>query len=278
MTSTGEYQNDMPHTEDMSSVREPVIDATDLVVKYPRAATPSIAGLSVQLSNGINALVGRNGAGKSTLMNAIVTLQSIHTGRLRVLGVDLPVREHSRRELMEHLGYLPQEFGYIPNFTVREFVEYAAWLKKVPREEVENAVVEAIATADLTDRASTKLGKLSGGMLRRAGIATAIVHDPRLVVLDEPTAGLDPEQRIRFRETLRKVSANRCVLISSHLIEDVQAVADRVLVLDSGRLIFSGTVAEMAGYASANAEGDSVLERAYTALVSSNRYGQESRG
>lgn len=266
--------NDLDSTRLGSSglpARPPVVDGDSISVKYRRATEPSIADLTIQLTEGINALVGRNGAGKSTLMNTIVTLQRIHAGRLQVLGVDLPTNEHSRRELMKQVGYLPQEFGYVPGFTVREFVEYAAWLKSVPSQDVARAVEEAIEIADLTDRASVRLSKLSGGMLRRAGIATAIVHNPGLVVLDEPTAGLDPEQRIRFRETLRKIAVNRCVLISSHLIEDVSAIADRVLVLDAGRLIFTGSVAEMQAHSSADAEGDSVLERAYTALVSRSR-------
>ncbi len=254
----------------------PVVEAQSLVLKYPRAAVASINGLSIRLTNGIHAVVGRNGAGKSTLFNAIVALSGIHSGHLRVLGVNLPSTELARRKLMTQIGYLPQDFGYIPNFTVREFVEYAAWLKKVPSAEVTNAVSEAIATVDLSDRSDTKLSKLSGGMRRRAGIATAIVHNPSLVVLDEPTAGLDPEQRIRFRETLRQVAVNRCVLISSHLIEDVQAVADHVMVLDAGELLFAGTVAEMKAHASTTSEGDSVMERAYTALVTRARKGEGS--
>lgn len=266
---------ELTRSDDVEPAFAPSVEAENLVVRFPSTAVPAVDGLSVQLFQGINALVGRNGAGKSTLMNAIVTLQSIHAGHLQVLGVDLPASEHVRRGLMQRVGYLPQDFGFIPSFTVREFVEYAAWLKKVPHTGLAGAVDRAIETADLTERADSKLGKLSGGMLRRAGIATAIVHDPRLVVLDEPTAGLDPEQRIRFRETLRKVAVNRCVLVSSHLIEDVHAIADRVLVLDVGRLVFSGTVDQMRSHANATAAGDSELERAYTALVSRTRSTQE---
>lgn len=259
-----------PETADHLA-QPPAVESESLMVQYPRSTDPSVTDFTVRLDDGINALVGRNGAGKSTLMNAIVTLQKIHAGRLRVLGVDLPAPEHVRRELMMQVGYLPQDMGYVPSFTVREFVEYAAWLKRVPRARVAASVDQALATVDLSQRASMRLSNLSGGMLRRAGIATTIVHDPTLVVLDEPTAGLDPEQRIRFRETLRNIAANRCVLISSHLIEDVSAIAHKVLVLDAGRLVFCGSVAEMETHASDDADGDSVLERAYTTLLSHAR-------
>lgn len=250
------------------------IEAENLSIRYRGSPKAQVHNFSTSFGTGINALIGPNGAGKSTFMNAVVTLLPTHAGHLRVLGVALPAAEHDRRKLMSRVGYLPQNFGFIPGFTVREMLEYAAWLKRLPSRQTAAAVEQALETVELQDKARQKLGKLSGGMLRRVGIAQAIVHNPELVVLDEPTSGLDPEQRIRFRDTLRQVAENRCVLVSSHLIEDVRAIATRVYVMDAGSLIYSGSVSEMETYSSADAEGDTILERAYTSLIArSNRAG-----
>ncbi|MET3175960.1 UNVERIFIED_ORG: ABC-2 type transport system ATP-binding protein [Arthrobacter sp. UYCu721] len=243
------------------------IEAEELCVRYARSAEPQVRDFSATFGTGINALIGRNGAGKSTFMNAVVSLQPTFSGRLRVLGVDLPAAERYRRELMSRVGYLPQNFGFIPGFTVREVVEYAAWLKQLPSAKRRTAVDRALEMVGLQEHAQQKIGKLSGGMQRRVGIAHSIVHDPELVVLDEPTSGLDPEQRIRFRDSLRRVAEDRCVLVSSHLIEDVRAIATQVYVLNAGRLVFSGTVSEMEDYSMPDAPGDTVLERAYTSLI-----------
>lgn len=244
------------------------IEVHDLSIRYPRSSQAQVCDFSAAFGSGINALVGRNGAGKSTFMNAVVSLQPTYAGHLRVLGVSLPAAERDRRNLMSRVGYLPQNFGFIPGFTVREVLEYAAWLKQLPRVRMTRAIDRALETVGLQDHAQQKLGKLSGGMQRRVGIAHSIVHDPELVVLDEPTSGLDPEQRIRFRDTLRRIAEERCVLVSSHLIEDVRAIATRVYVMDSGRLVYSGTVSDMETYSLPDAEGDTVLERAYTSLIS----------
>lgn len=245
----------------------PGVIARALTIRYPRAPVAAVDNVTMSLDNGVNMLVGRNGAGKSTLLSAIVTMQGIHAGQLSVLGVDLPADERDRLQLMRRVGFLPQRFGYIPSFTVQEFLEYAAWLKRVPTTDRASLVANALELVDLAAQRNARLERLSGGMLRRAGIASAVVHDPLLVVLDEPTAGLDPEQRIRFRETLRRIAADRCVVISSHLIEDVQAIADHVLVMDAGQAVFTGSVSEMMAQEDSRMPGDSPLERAYTALV-----------
>ncbi len=241
--------------------------AHGLTIRYRRAATAAVDDVTLRFDNGVNALVGRNGAGKTTLLNAIVTMQRVHAGQLSVLGVNLPATERDRLQLMRQVGFLPQQFGYIPGFTVQEFLEYAAWLKRVPTTARPEFIADALALVDLTAHRRTKLGRLSGGMLRRAGIASAVVHRPRLLALDEPTAGLDPEQRIRFRDTLRGLAADRCVVISSHLIEDVKAIADHVLVMEGGRAVFAGSVPEMLAEEDPKMPGDTPLERAYTALV-----------
>ena len=138
------------------------------------------------------------------------------------------------RGLRRQIGYLPQEFGYYRRFTVREFVEYIAWLKEMPAAETPGAVQRAIERVGLADRADDRMKTLSGGMVRRAGIAQAIVNDPRILLLDEPTAGLDPDQRMQFRALLRELGTDTCVLVSTHLVEDVAAACTDVVLIDDG--------------------------------------------
>lgn len=170
--------------------------------------------------------------------------------------------------MRRRVGYLPQDFGYYRRFTVREFVEYMAWLKEVPRAEVPGAVQRAVERVGLADRADDRLKTLSGGMVRRAGIAQAIVNDPRLVLLDEPTVGLDPAQRLRFRELLQEMGTESCVVVSTHLVEDVAAACTDVILMNSGKLVFQGTPDKLAAAGQGGAAGDSPIERGYTALLS----------
>jgi ABC-2 type transport system ATP-binding protein len=175
------------------------------------------------------------------------------------------------RSVRRRLGYLPQQFGYYPRFTVREFVEYFAWLKEMPSASVPTAVDRAIERVGLLDRADDKLKKLSGGMVRRVGIAQAIVNDPDLLLLDEPTAGLDPEQRVGFRELLREIGVDACVLISTHLVEDVTAASTHVTLLNGGRAVFHGTPDELSAAGDGTSGGDSPIERGYTAILRAAR-------
>jgi ABC-2 type transport system ATP-binding protein len=224
------------------------------------------AELSFSVGPGITALVGRNGSGKTTLLSAVATTKPIRSGRLTILGTT--VGPHADlRELRERLGYLPQVFGFFRRFTLTEFVEYVAWLKKVPSTLRTAAVHEAIAAVDLEQHANRKMASLSGGMIRRAGLAQAIVNKPQLCILDEPSVGLDPEQRIEFRSLVKRLSTTTSVILSTHLLDDIAAIATRVLVLDQGRLLFSGTSAELEARADGNV-GDTPLERGYTAVVS----------
>jgi len=214
----------------------------------------------------VTALVGKNGAGKSTFIKAIVGLVRPEEGERTVLGIDV-ARRRLDHEHYARLGYLPQDFGYVASFTAREFVEYGAWLKRVPKQRLRSAVDEALDAVGLADSADTKMRKLSGGMRRRAGIAQALAHNPDLLILDEPTTGLDPEQRVRFRELIRSVAADRAVLLSSHLIEDVRALAARVLVLDEGELRFNGSVVGLEERGARFGGGDSPLESGYLAVL-----------
>jgi ABC-2 type transport system ATP-binding protein len=227
---------------------------------------PQLRDVTVDLPPGVTALIGRNGAGKSTFMKVALGLMRLRSGTIEVLGFNPSVRRE-RAALHRNVGYLPQDFGSVPSFTVAEYVEYAAWLKQVPKAVRHRGILTALEHVELTDNRSKKMGHLSGGMRRRAGIAAAIVHNPSLLVLDEPTTGLDPEQRVRFRELIRDIAQERSVLLSSHLVEDVRALADLVVVLDGGRLGFAGSVAALEARAVPGVAGDSDLERGYISVI-----------
>jgi ABC-2 type transport system ATP-binding protein len=239
------------------------IHTTDLHVRVGRRM--AVNGLNLSLGVGVHGILGPNGAGKTTLIRALATVLRPDSGQLELLGSAPGGR--SLRTLRRSIGYLPQQFGYYPRFTVREFVEYMAWLKEMPKPEIPGAVQRAIERADLASRADDKLKTLSGGMLRRAGIAQAIVNDPRILLLDEPTVGLDPAQRIQFRELLRALAPDTCVVVSTHLVEDVAAACTDVVLIDEGRLVYQGTADSLAAAGAGSDIGDSPAERGYSALL-----------
>ncbi|WP_420710915.1 ATP-binding cassette domain-containing protein [Streptomyces sp. NRRL S-118] len=213
-----------------------------LTVRHRR--TTALDGLDLELGPGVHGLLGPNGAGKTSLIRVLATVAAPTGGRVRLLGRDIADRRE-RAEVRRRLGYLPQEFGYYPGFTVREFVAYVAWLKEMPAARAAAAVERAVERVGLADRIDARIRTLSGGMVRRVGIAQAIVNEPELLLLDEPTAGLDPEQRVEFRALLRDVGTASTVIVSTHLVEDVAAACTEVTLIESGRLAFRGTTAEL---------------------------------
>ena len=233
------------------------IDARDLRVKAGRKM--AVDGVTLTLGRGVHGLLGPNGAGKTTLVRALATVLKPVGGELDLLGgTDL-------RELRRRVGYLPQEFGHYRRFTVREFVAYVAWLKEM--RDIPAAVQRAVERVGLADRADDRMKTLSGGMIRRAGIAQAIVNDPEILLLDEPTAGLDPAQRLRFRELLTEIGTDTCVLVSTHLVEDVAAACTDVVLLSQGKLVFQGTPDQLAQRGTEQHAGDSPIERGYSAVL-----------
>ncbi|TQJ20446.1 ABC-type multidrug transport system ATPase subunit [Micromonospora sp. A202] len=226
--------------------------------------------LDLTLGTGVHGLLGPNGAGKTTLMRALATVVKPSAGRLTLLGEDVTAGADLRR-VRRGLGYLPQHFGFYPRFTVREFVEYLAWLKEMPKTVIPAAVQRAIERVGLADRADSRMKTLSGGMLRRAGIAQAIVNDPEVLLLDEPTVGLDPEQRLDFRELLRDIGLDSCVLVSTHLVEDVAVACTDVVLVSEGRLVWQGSAGELAQQGGTDDAGDSATERGYSSLLRAHR-------
>ncbi len=231
----------------------------------------AVAGVDVTAGPGVYGLLGPNGAGKTTLLRMMATVITPSAGTLRLLGRD-PAGYGPRREIRRRLGYLPQNLGYYPGFTVTEFVEYFALLKEIPPARVPAAVAAAVERVDLGGKRRTKLRTLSGGMLRRAGIAQAIVNEPDLLLLDEPTAGLDPEQRVAFRALLRELGRRATVVVSTHLVEDVGAACTEVALMDAGKIVFHGTPAELTVRGEGTgAAGDAPLERGYSAVLAQAR-------
>ena len=245
------------------------VETTDLTRRFGRHQ--AVAGVDLQAGPGVFGLLGPNGAGKTTLLRMMATVIPPTAGRLRLLGRD-PGAYGPRREIRRRLGYLPQNLGYYPGFTVVEFVEYFALLKEMPPARVPAAVAAAVERVDLSDRAKARLRTLSGGMLRRAGIAQAIVNRPELLLLDEPTAGLDPEQRVQFRALLRSLGESATVIVSTHLVEDVGAACSEVALMDAGEIAFHGTPDELTARGEGSgAAGDAPLERGYSAVLSAAR-------
>jgi ABC-2 type transport system ATP-binding protein len=244
------------------------VDITDLTRRFGRHQ--AVNGVNLQAGPGVFGLLGPNGAGKTTLLRMMATVIPPTNGRLRLLGRD-PGAYGPRREVRRRLGYLPQSLGYYPGFTVAEFVEYFALLKEMPAARVPDAVATAVERVDLGDRARARLRTLSGGMLRRVGIAQAIVNEPELLLLDEPTAGLDPEQRVRFRALLRELGQQATVVVSTHLVEDVGTACSQVALMDQGKVVFQGTPAELTARGTDQGTGDAPLERGYTAVLAAAR-------
>lgn len=207
--------------------------------------TPALDGVSFELRTGITGLLGPNGAGKTTLLRCLATVLAPDRGRIEVLGFD-PERPKDRTEIRRRIGYLPQEPGFYRTFTCFEFLDYLAILKEhTDRAERHAEIRRVLQLTGLTDRSTTKIRKLSGGMRRRLALAQSLIGDPQLLILDEPTAGLDPELRFRFRELVTELANDRTVLISTHQTEDVAAICDRVIVLDTGRVRFDGTPGDL---------------------------------
>ncbi|MDR7276720.1 ATP-binding cassette domain-containing protein [Catenuloplanes atrovinosus] len=228
----------------------------------------AIEGVDLDLGPGVHGVLGPNGAGKTTLLRALATVTPPAAGTLDLIGQSI----HGGgdvRAVRRQLGYLPQAFGYYKRFTVREFVEYLAWLKELPAHDIPAAAQRAIDQTGLTGCADEKLRTLSGGMIRRVGLAQALVGDPGLLILDEPTAGVDPGTRQELRVLLRGLGRTACVVIATHVIEDVAVACTDLVVLREGRIVFRGTPAELAAHAGAGEDDDvtSRYERGYAEVL-----------
>ncbi len=198
--------------------------------------------VKITMTNGVYGLLGVNGAGKTTLMRMLCTLLKPTGGTIACDGKNIFEMDGEYRRL---LGYLPQEFGFYPEFTVRDYLFYVASLKGIRPAIAKKRVRELIAKVGLSNAANKKMKKLSGGMKRRAGIAQAMLNNPKILILDEPTAGLDPNERIRFRNLISELSEERLVLLSTHIVSDIEYIANEIWLMKGGRLLRTGTADEI---------------------------------
>ncbi|MEU5630902.1 ABC transporter ATP-binding protein [Streptomyces rishiriensis] len=219
------------------------VTAADLSLRF--GGTRALDGVSLRLGHGVTGLLGPNGAGKTTLLRVLATAVPPDGGRVTALGHD-PGTASGRLALRRTLGYLPQNPGFHPDFTAFDFVDYVAILKELTDRAARLREVRRVLEAvNLSDVRGKRLKRLSGGMRQRVALAAALVGDPGFLVLDEPTVGLDPEQRMHFRELIAQAGEGRTVLLSTHQTEDVAMLCHRVVVLDRGRVRFEGAPAEL---------------------------------
>ena len=199
---------------------------------------PAVNNLSYTMDTGVYGLLGVNGAGKTTLMRMLCTLLTPTSGTITWDGQDIFSLGSAYRNL---LGYLPQDFGYYPDFSVQDYLLYIASIKGLRPATARQRMQSLLEQVGLTQVRRQKMKKLSGGMKRRAGIAQAMLNDPKILILDEPTAGLDPKERIRFRNLISELAENRLVLLSTHIVSDVEYIADQILLMKDGSLVHHGT-------------------------------------
>lgn len=212
------------------------------ISKVYRGDTRALDGVTLRLEPGLLALLGPNGAGKSSLMRIAATVTRPTGGRVLLDGTDVVARPDALRRV---LGYLPQDFGVYPRLSAAEFLSYLAAAKGVSARSARARIDELLETVGLTEAGRRPLGGYSGGMLRRVGIAQALLADPRVIIVDEPTAGLDPAERAHFRELLGELATERVVLLSTHIVSDIESVASDIAVVAHGRLQQRGSPAEL---------------------------------
>lgn len=202
----------------------------------------AVDAVSLQLQHGVYGFLGANGAGKTTLLRMIVGVLKPTSGEIRCNGTEIRILDGEYRFM---LGYLPQDFGYYPDFTAKRYLEYLAACKAVPKDLARVKVQEMLRLVGLEGEQRQKIKSFSGGMIRRLGIAQALLNDPEILILDEPTSGLDPKERIRFRNIISALSKKRIVILSTHIVSDVEFIADQILLMKQGRIVEQGTAKEV---------------------------------
>ncbi len=198
--------------------------------------------ISLKLQKGVHGLLGANGAGKTTLMRMICGVLKPDSGTVTLDGIDVATEEYRAK-----LGYLPQDFGYYPDFTGMDFLLYMATLKGLTKKQAKRKANELLEIVSLKADENKKIKNYSGGMKQRLGIAQALLNNPSLLILDEPTAGLDPKERVRFRNIIAEIGKDNIVILSTHIVSDIEHIADNILMMKDGKLIYQGKRQENLG-------------------------------
>jgi ABC-2 type transport system ATP-binding protein len=217
------------------------LDIQNLSKKYNRE-TYGLRDFSLTIENGILGLLGPNGAGKSTLMKIMATISKPTAGSITLDGVDITKEPNTIRKI---LGYLPQDFGVYPNLDAYEFLEYIAAMKGVGGSNLRPRIEQLLEGVNLIEAAKKPIGTYSGGMKQRIGIAQVLLNDPKILIFDEPTVGLDPEERVRFRNLISDLANDCIVILSSHIVSDIETIADEVAIMKNGHLITKGLQADV---------------------------------
>ena len=202
----------------------------------------ALKGVSFELKNGAYGLLGENGAGKSTLMRILATVDFPTKGKILYDGADIFALDEKYRGL---IGYMPQDYSVYPSFTATDFLQYMGVLKGLTKDELKTKIPEVLDFVNLSDVANKKVKSFSGGMKRRIGIAQAIINDPQILIFDEPTAGLDPKERIRFSNIISEMSKDKIVLLSTHIVSDIEAIASNLIIISSGNILKNGSIYEL---------------------------------
>ena len=217
------------------------LELKDLTKKYKEKT--AVDHVNAVFHPGIYGLLGANGAGKTTLMRMVCDVLSPSSGEITVNGNRIKAMGENYRSL---LGYLPQNFGYYPDYTAKEFMHYIAALKGIPKLAAKKQVMQLLELVSLTSVANQKIKTFSGGMKQRLGIAQAVLGNPKILILDEPTAGLDPKERVRFRNLIADFARDKIVILSTHIVSDVEYIADYILLMKDGKFLLTGSTQELA--------------------------------
>lgn len=202
----------------------------------------ALENINLEFGNGVYALLAPNGAGKTTLIKMLATLLFPTEGEILYDGTDIISLDEKYREV---IGFLPQQFGYYKNYTPRQYLRYLAALKGIEKSAAEKRITNLLKLVGLEDNADKRMKKFSGGMLQRVGIAQAVLNNPKILILDEPTAGLDPKERVRFRNIISSLAQNRTVILSTHIVSDIETIATKVVMFKDKRLLCCSTVEEV---------------------------------